>query len=159
MRKLMLLVAVFVLTGSLFSADAPMIGTWKLNFAKSRIPAGSKAANFKEGIIVFREIENEMIEGVSTETQKDGKIIVSKSTFPRSGGFQTHQQGGPAQGISILCVVIDQYTMYLVHLANGKQVFLRRITISPDFKTINLEAKGNDAQGTPVDVLLHYEKQ
>jgi hypothetical protein len=158
-RKLMLLGAVFILTGSLFYADAPMIGTWKINFAKSRIPAGSKAANFKDGITVFREIENDLIEGVSTETQKDGKIIVIKSTFPKSGGFQTYQQGGPAQGISILCVVIDQYTMYLVHLANGKQVFLRRVTVSQDFKTITLEAKGNDAQGTPVDVLLLYEKQ
>jgi hypothetical protein len=49
--------------------------------------------------------------------------------------------------------------MYLVHLANGKQVFLRRVTFSQDFKTLNLEAKGKDAQGTPVDVLLHYEKQ
>lgn len=159
MHKLMMLVAVFILTGSLFSADAHMIGTWKLNFTKSRIPAGSKAANFKEGITVFREIENELIEGVSTETQKDGKIIVSKSTFPKSGGFQTYQQGGPAQGISILCVVIDQYTIYLVHLANGKQVFLRRVTFSQDLKTFTLEAKGNDAQGNTVDVLLLYEKQ
>jgi len=90
---------------------------------------------------------------------KDGKVIVSKSTFPKSGGFQTYQKGGPAQGISILCVAIDQYTMYLVSLANGKQVFLRGAIVSRDLKTFTLETKGNDAQGNPVDVLLLYEKQ
>jgi hypothetical protein len=95
MRKLMLLVSVFVLTGSLFSADAPMIGIWEINIAKSRIPAGSKAANFKEGITVFREIENDLIEGVSTETQQDGKIIVSKSTFPKGGGFRPINKAVP----------------------------------------------------------------
>jgi hypothetical protein len=159
MRKIIQLVAVFVLTGSLFSADSPMIGTWKINFSKSRFPAASRPANFKEAISVYREIENELIEGVSTETQKDGKINVAKWTVPKSGGFRTYQQGGWPQGVSILHVVIDQYTTYLVHLGNGKQVLLRSITFSQDFKTYTLEVKYRDAQGTPVDILLLYEKQ
>ena len=158
MRKAILLIAVLGLAGSLWAAD-PIIGTWKLNFTKSRIPAASKAANFREAVSVVREIENELIECVSTETQNDGKTIVSKWTVPKSGGFQINQQGGPAQGISILRVVIDPYTTYLVHLANGKQVFIRHVTYSQDFKTFTLEAKGKDAKGNPVDVLLFYEKQ
>ena len=91
MRTLMLLVTVFVWNGSLFSADSPMIGTWKINFARSRYPAASRAANFKEAITVYREIENELIEGVSTETQKDGKVVVEKWTVPKSGGLRTYQ--------------------------------------------------------------------
>jgi len=35
MRKLILLLAVFELAGSLYGADNPFIGTWKLNLAKS----------------------------------------------------------------------------------------------------------------------------
>ena len=158
MRTLMLLVAVFVWTGSLLSAEDPMIGTWKLNFAKSRFPATSRAANFKEGITVIREIENELVEKVSTEIQKDGKTVVARSTVPKSGGFWTYQEGGPAQGTSIW-VVIDPYTMYDVHLVNGKQVLLRKATISQDLKTYTLEIKYKDAQGTPVDMLLFYERQ
>lgn len=159
MRTLMLLVAVFVWTGSLLSAEDPMIGTWKLNFAKSRFPATSRPSNFKEAITVFREIENELVEKVSTETQKDGKTVVARSTAPKSGGFVTYQEGDPAPGTSLLRVVIDPYTMYDVHLVNGKQVLLRKATISQDLKTYTLEIKYKDAQGTPVEILLLYEKQ
>jgi hypothetical protein len=99
-----------------------------------------------------------LIEGVSTETQKDGKTVVIRWTVPKSGGFRTYQEGGPAQGTSIW-VVIDPYTMYDVHLVDGKQVLLRKATISQDLKTFTLEVKYKDAPGTPVDILLLYERQ
>jgi hypothetical protein len=49
--------------------------------------------------------------------------------------------------------------MDLVSLANGKQVFIRRVTIGQDFRALALEAKDNNAQGAPVDALLLYAKQ
>ena len=42
MRKAMLLLAVFGLMGTLWAAD-PSLGTWKLNLAKSKIPASDLA--------------------------------------------------------------------------------------------------------------------
>jgi hypothetical protein len=49
MRKAMLLLAVFGLAGSLWAAD-PIIGTWKLNIAKSKFmlsPRRNKRIRFE----------------------------------------------------------------------------------------------------------------
>ena len=159
MRKAMLVLAVFGLVGSLWAADtSPTMGTWKLNLAKSKI-LGSNAANLNETITVFREIDADTVEGVSTDTLKDGKTNTTKWTVPKNGGFQTYQQGGPAKGTSILSVVIDPSTMYNVYLRDGKQVFLMHVIFSKDFKTFTITAKGTDAQGKPFEYLGLYEKQ
>jgi hypothetical protein len=112
MRKIMLFLAVFGLVGSLWAAD-PTMGTWKLNLAKSKIPA-SDAANLKETILSFREIDANTVEGIQTQTLKDGKTNTMKWTTPTSGGTQTYQEGGPANGISSVAVKIEPLTMYNV---------------------------------------------
>jgi hypothetical protein len=156
MRKAMVLIAVFGLVGSLWAADTT--GTWKLNVAESKIPA-SEAANIKETIVVFREIDANTMEGISTETRKDGTRLMSKWTVPKSGGIQTYQQGGPANGVSIISAVIDPNTMYNIYLRNGKQVSLMHVTFSRDFKTLTIDGKSTDAQGKPVEYVGVYDRQ
>jgi len=62
MKKVMLLVAVFGLVGSLWAAD-PLIGTWKLNVAKSKFSADflafEKAVAPKESTLVIRELNTD----------------------------------------------------------------------------------------------------
>jgi hypothetical protein len=158
MRKAMLLLAVFGLVCSLWGAD-PVIGTWKLNLAKSKLPAGA-AANANESMVVFREINADTLEGTSTDIQKDGtKVISMKFTVPRSGGIQTYQQGGPTQGVSVVTTVIDPYTSFNTYLLNGKQVGMMHVQISKDGMSYTIATKGNDAQGKPVDLLYYFEKQ
>ena len=157
MRKAMLLLAVFGLVGSLWAAD-PTLGTWKLNLAKSKLSAND-AANLKESILVFREIEGNTMEGIQTQTLKDGKTNTMKWTTPMNGGTQTYQQGGPSNGISSVAVKINPNTIYNVYLQNGKQVFLMHVTFSKDFKTFTMTSKGTDAQGKPFEILGFYEKQ
>ena len=157
MRKLMLLVTVLGLAGSLSAAD-PIVGTWKVNPAKSKAPA-SAAANTKETIAVFREIDADTIEGTSTETRNDGSTVSAKWTVPKRGGNLTYQQGGPAQGISIIATIIDLNTTYNTYLQNGKQVGLMHVSISKDGKTFTTSWKGTDAQGKPYEYFVLYEKQ
>ena len=96
MRKAMLLLAVFGFVVTIWAAD-PTMGTWKLNIAKSKIPA-SDAANLKETKTVFREIDANTVEGVSTDTLKDGKTTTTKwmlpnmrkRIFPDTGRNQEH---------------------------------------------------------------------
>jgi hypothetical protein len=157
MRKIMLFLAVFGLVGSLWAAD-PTMGTWKLNLAKSKIPA-SDAANLKETILSFREIDANTVEGIQTQTLKDGKTNTMKWTTPTSGGTQTYQEGGPANGISSVAVKIEPLTMYNVYLLNGRQVGLYHVKFSKDFKTFTMTSKGTDAQGKPYEYLGFFEKQ
>ena len=157
MRKTMLLLGVLALVSSLWAQD-PKMGTWKVNFAKSKIPA-SDAANLKESKVVFREIDANTVEGISTDTMKDGKTNTTKWTVPINGGIQKYQQGGPEAGTSIISAVIDPHTLYSIYLLDGKQVFLLHVTYSKDFKTFTLTGKGTDAQGKPVDYMSFSEKQ
>ncbi len=157
MRKLLLVIAVIGLAGSLWAQD-PKMGTWKLNIAKSKIPA-SDLANLKETVTVFREIDANTVEGVSTDTLKDGKTKVTKWTVPKNGGLQTYQSGGPEKGVSILSVVADPQTMHNVYLQDNKQVFLMKVLFDKSFKTFTIGAKGMDPQGKPFEFLGLYEKQ
>jgi hypothetical protein len=159
MRKKMLLLAVFGLVGLLWAADGPFIsGTFKLNLAKSKAPA-NMVGNTKEAIVVFRELDANTMEATSTETRKDGTTVTAKWTVPKSGGIQKYQQGGPAEGITIVSTVIDANTVYNTYLQNGKQVGLMRVTNGKDGKSLTSTWKGTDSQGKPIEGFILYEKQ
>jgi hypothetical protein len=155
MRKAMLVLFAFGIAGSLLAAD--QTGTWKLNIDKSKLPPS--AANLKESIMVFREIDANTIEGSARQTLKDGKTTTGKWTTAKSGGIQTYQEGAPANGISSVAAVIDTDTIYQIYLQNGKQIGLMRVDFSKDGKTFTISGKGADAQGKPVEYIRLFEKQ
>jgi hypothetical protein len=157
MRKAMLFLAFWGLAGSLW-ADDPTAGRWKLNLARSKLPAG-RAENIEEMIVVFRELNANTMEVTATETRKDSTASVSKWTVPKNGGFQTYQQGGPEKGISIFKVMVDAHTMYNVYVQDGKQTLLMPVTYSKDFRTYTISWTGEDAQGKPSEFHVFYEKQ
>jgi hypothetical protein len=134
------------------------LGTWKLNFAKSKIPP-TEMANTKEVVTVMRAMDANTYESISTETRKDGTTAVTKWTVPQNGGIQTYQQGGPAKGISIVSAKLDPHTIYNIYLQDGKQVFLMQMKIAKDGKTFTGSANGTDPQGKPWEYLVVYDKQ
>ncbi len=156
-RIMMLFLAVFVLAGTVWAQD-PSIGKWKLNLAKSKTPP-SETANVKEAVIEMRALDANTYESISTTTQKDGKTVVVKWTVPISGGIQKYQQGGPAQGISIVAAKIDPHHIVNIYLQDGKQVFLMQMNISPDGKTFTGSAQVPTPQGKPFEYLVVYDKQ
>ena len=156
MRKAIFVLFVFALAGSLLAAD--QMGTWKLNIAKSTVPA-AMLGNLKEFVLVFREIEGSIIEGASTQTLNDGSVVTAKWTTPKSGGIQTYQQGAPAGGNTTVAVVVDEDTIYNLTLQNGKQIGLTPIKFSKDGKTFTMTYKGTDPQGKPFEAFVLFEKQ
>jgi len=157
MRKALLLLVVLGFVGGAWAAD-PTLGTWKLNLAKSKIPA-SEVANIKETILVFREMEGNVMEGTQTQTLKDGKTNIMKWTTPMSGGAQTYQEGGPTNGISSVAVKIGANTLYNIYLLQGRQVGLFHVSFDKDFKTFTMEGKTTDAQGKPFEYVAFFERQ
>jgi len=156
MRKVMLLLVVFGFVGLIWAQDtSPTMGTWKLNIEKSKLPP--TAANLKEAIVVFREIDANTVEGRSTQTTKDGKTTTAKFTTPKSGGIQTYQEGGPANGTSTISVLVDPHKFYNLTLQNGKQVQLTPISFDKDFKTYTMTYKGIDPQGNPYEFFVLFE--
>ncbi len=155
MRKTVLFLAIFALAGLLWAED-PRVGTWKLNFAKSKMPSSAQQA-LKEETLVAREV-GDYYEVTSTGKDMDGATFSSKYTFPIQGGTAKYQNALP-EGISDIFTIIDANTMYLTRLRNGKQVFVLRSVISKDGKTMQNTTIGIDAEGKPFERVTVFDRQ
>jgi hypothetical protein len=159
LRKAMLLLAVLGLAGSLWAAE-PIIGTWKLNIAKSKFsPAmlGGRAP-LKEATMVIRKA-GDLIEITYEGTRTDGSPILQKSTVPREGGILMYEKGGLGEGIVVIFTRFDAYNSCFTRLQNGEQVYVNVTFISKDGKTQQDHYRGTDAQGNPFEQIVVYEKQ
>jgi hypothetical protein len=69
----------------------PILGTWKLNVAKSKfspvVQAGFKIAPIKERTETYREVDGSRIERTETTTRTDGSVSGSKVIWPMQGGL------------------------------------------------------------------------
>ncbi len=159
MRKTMLFLAFIALTGSLWAAD-PLIGTWKLNVAKSKFSPVllelNKEAPPKESTIVIRELDADQLEVSETGTRTDGSAVSMKGTQPKQGGTVQSDLG---QGIAFVHTVINEYDRVGTVMQNGKQIQVIHWVVSRDGKTLTSTRRSLDAQGKPAEHLAVYEKQ
>jgi len=156
MRKLMLLVTVFGLAGLLWAAE-PLVGTWKLNVAKSKFPPNQMTAP-KEETMVFRVV-GDQFELTITGTQKDGKAITGKYTSPINGGVYRDMQAASLEGELSVETMFEPGNRFLTSLKSGKQIEVRHLVISKDGKTMSITYKGTDAKGKPIEEIGVYDKE
>jgi hypothetical protein len=157
MRKAMLFLTVFALAGSLWAAD-PIIGTWKLNVAKSKFAPNQQKIP-KSGTEVYREVEGDQIELTITRTAADGSSVLSKFACPAQGGAAKTLQGGPEQATAFVETLIEPGNWYVTAMQNGKQVSWAHKTISKDGKTMTQTWKNMDAQGKPIVDIEVFDRQ
>lgn len=115
MKKMLLLLVVFALAGSLWAAD-PIIGTWKMNPAKSKFP--SPQLTQKEQTEVYREIGNGRIELTYRSINNDGALTLEVFIFPAQGGTAEVVKGANA-GRSYIETKINSNEWYATCLENG----------------------------------------
>ncbi len=127
----------------------PLIGTWKLNVAKSK---GVKSGS------------------TTIETAGQGiKMTVDLVTADGSAGhwgFTANFDGKdyPATGNSpygnvVMLTRVDARTIRVTSKQDGKVTTTSTIVVSEDGKTRTTTIKGTDVKGRPVDVVSFYEKQ
>jgi hypothetical protein len=159
MRKLMLLLAVLGLVGTLFAAD-PLLGTWKLNAAKSKFSpillALEKDVAPKETTMVIQNLDNERIEITETGTRIDGSTVSQKFRQPRQGGTV---ESSLAKGISFIHTVISESERVATILQDGKQSQMIHWVVSQDGKNLMSTRRVLDAQGKPVEHIAVYDRQ
>ena len=156
MHKLLYLLSMSVLAGSLFAAD-PLAGTWKLNIAKSKYSAPNKA---KELTMVIQEQGDNnvlIMKGVAA----DGSPISSKLTVLKTGGDDKYSEGGPPAGTSTVVSkrkadsrILDSTTM-----RDGKVIGTLHAVVGEDGKTMQVTVKGTDTQGKPYENVAVYDRQ
>ncbi len=159
MRKAMLLLAVFGLAASLWAAD-PMLGTWKLNAAKSSFSpaflAQVKEVAPKETLLVIKDLSTDEVEITETGTRTDGSAISQKFRQPKQGGTAT---SGLPEGIIFVHTIVSPNNRVGTILQNGKQVQLIQWVISKDGKTMTSTRSVKDSQGKSLSLTAIYDKQ
>jgi hypothetical protein len=143
-------------------AADPIIGTWKLNVAKSKfspvLQAITKRPPPKEYTEVYWEIEGDQIEFTNNEILPDGSSRSGHLIWPRQGGSVKVLQGG-VEGLTYVETLVGPGDWYVTALQNGKQFGVRHKTLSKDGKTKRETISGTDAEGRPFEQIEVFDRQ
>jgi hypothetical protein len=144
---------VVVLAGAtaLAQSSDPLIGTWKLNVAKST------GVQFKTG--------TSKIEAAGAGVKFTVDLLTADGT-PYHWTFTANYDGkdNPVTGNSpygdtTALERVDAKTTRIVSKLAGKIVTTQTIVVSADGKTRTTTTKGTDAKGQKIDTVSFYEKQ
>ena len=131
-------------------APDPLLGTWKLNAAKSKAP-------YTSGTTVF-EMAGDTLKGTVDLVGTDGSKY--HWTFAAKGDGKDYPATGSSPfGDTLAITRVNPNTVRIVSKLAGKQTIVQTIVVAPDGKTRTTAAKGTDAKGQPVDSMSFYEKQ
>ena len=137
----------------------PIIGTWKLNIAKSRFGSNAQE-NPKEGIETYRTVPGDQIELSYTRKLNNGSSVLIKGRWPAQGGAVTVTQiQGAPEGLSWIETLIAPGDWYVTRLLNGKQIGVMHKTFSRDGKTMTQTSRIIDAQGKFIEEVAVLDRQ
>jgi hypothetical protein len=133
-------------------AQNPNLGTWKLNEAKSKIPAG-----FPKNLTVKYEAVGDSIKGTVDGVDAQGKPTHSEWTG-KFDGKDYPVTGDPTSDTRAL-KQIDARTLELTSKKGGKVTISGRIVLSADGKSRVLTASATDSMGMKIEGSSFYDKQ
>jgi hypothetical protein len=151
-RTLLLTLALCFIGVAVSFADNPNMGTWKLNDAKSKIPAG-----FVKNTTVVYEAAGDSVKVTTDGTDKNGNPGHTEWTG-KFDGKDYPLTGDPAAD-SRSYKTIDDHTMMLTNKKDGKVVVSGRIDISADGKSRTLRVTRTDVAGKKSTSRAVYDKQ
>jgi len=140
----------FVAATACFAAN-PHMGTWKLNEAKSKIPAGMG----KNTTVVYAEQKDKIkitVNGVDKDGKPTHSVWVGKwdgKAYPVKGNLPYN---------SVAYRVVNDRTNDITALKDGKMAWNGRITVSADGKSRTVTINGTDAQGKKFSGKAVYDK-
>ncbi len=152
MRKTLLVLAVFALTGSLLAAD-PIVGTWKVNVAKSNFGPGVQAP-IKEQTNIVQEAGPDRYEVIVTGILTNGAGFSYKAAYPKQGGATIG-----AQTMQSVLTILAPGDWCFTSLQDGKQTGVNRVVVGKDGKSAVQTGLSLDATGKLVEGMLFFEKQ
>jgi hypothetical protein len=140
----------FMGSAACFAAN-PHMGTWKLNEAKSKIPAGMG----KNTMVTYAE-EKDNIKVTVDGVDKDGKpthsVWVGKfdgKAYPVKGNLPYN---------SVAYKVVNHRINDITAMKDGKTVWSGKITVSADGKSRTVTLNGTDADGKKFKGKAVYDK-
>ena len=135
---------------ALAQSSDPLIGTWKLNVAKSK-------SSFKSG--------STTIEAAGAGVKLTVDLVGADGTASHwtitanYDGKDNPVVGSSPYGDMAAFTRIDARTIRVVSKQGGKPTVTQTIAVSGDGKTRTTTTKGTDAKGQTLDTVAFYEKQ
>jgi hypothetical protein len=151
-RMLLLTVALCFAGTALSFAQSPQMGTWKLDEAKSRIPAG-----IVRNSTVIYAADGGNVKVTTDGTNSDGKPLHTEWTGKFDG--KEYPLTGDPTADSRSYKEIDEHTLELASKRGGKVTNSGRVVVSPDGKTRTLRLTATDSSGKKVSGVSMYNKQ
>ena len=151
-KKTVLAFAVCLFAVAAASAADSYMGTWKLNEAKSKTPAGAP----KNHTVTYAAA------GDSVKVTVDGTDAAGKPTHNEwTGKFdgKDYPLTGDPTADTRSYKKIDDHTMEFTNGKGGKPVLSGKIVISADGKSRTVTVSGTDAAGKKVTYTTAYDKQ
>ena len=150
-RMTPLAVAVSLFAATAYAAD-PNLGSWKLDEARSKIPAGTG----KNTSVVYEPAGDSMkctVEGVD----KEGKPVHNEWTGKTDG--KDYPVTGDATVDTRSLKKVDEHHNTVVNKKAGKVTVTGNVVFAKDFKTRTLTLSGKDKDGKPITGTWVYNRQ
>jgi hypothetical protein len=151
-RKLLLTAALCLAGTALGFAQSPQMGTWKLDEAKSKIPAG-----LPKNSTVTYAADGDNIKVTTDGTGSDGKPTHTEWTGKFDG--KEYPLTGDPTADSRSYKMIDDHTLDLASKKGSKVTNTGHVVVSPDGKTRTLHLSATDSSGKKVSGVSMYDKQ
>jgi hypothetical protein len=146
-------IGIMVMAGGMALAQAsdPLVGTWKLNVAKS------KGSTVKSGTTRV-EKDGDGFKMTVDLTREDG--TANKWSFSaKYDGKDNAVTGNSPYGDAVAVERVDAHTIHFTNKMGGKVTSNQTIVIAADGKTRTNTTKGTDTKGQPLDSVSFYDKQ
>jgi hypothetical protein len=151
-RSIFLAIAVCLVAVSLGFAQNPNMGTWKLNEAKSKIPAG-----MMKNTTVTYAAAGDSVKVTTDGTAGDGSPLHTEWTGMFDG--KDYPLTGDPSADTRAYTKVDDHHMSLENKKGSKVVTSGKIVVSADGKTRTLTTSGMNAAGKKVSGTAVYDKQ
>ena len=151
-RTILMAVLAFLVCVTMSFAQNANMGTWKLNEAKSKIPAGAT----KNTTVVY-EAAGDSVKGTVDGVDGQGKPAHNEWTG-KFDGKDYPLTGDPTSDARAYKQVND-HTLELTNKKDGKVTMEGKIKVSADGKTRTVNVSGTDASGKKVKSEGVYDKQ
>jgi hypothetical protein len=151
-RKVVLAVALCLVGAATCFAEDAIMGTWKLNEAKSKIGAGAP-----KNTTVAYEAAGDSVKVTVDGVDSDGKPTHNEWTGKFDG--KDYPLTGDPNADTRSYKSIDDRTLVLTNKMGGKVTLTGRAVVSADGKTRTVTASGTDATGKKFHSTSVYDKQ
>jgi hypothetical protein len=151
-RSIVLAIVVCLVGVASTFAQSPQMGTWKLNEAKSKIPAGM----MKNSTVTY-SMEGDSVKVVTDGTSGDGSPLHTEWTGKFDG--KDYPLTGAPDADTRSYTKVDDHTLTLENKKGGAVTTSGRAVVSADGKTRTLTTSGKNAAGKMLTGKSVYDKQ